>query len=149
MPDSHPDSGGQVLVSASNDRTLRVWNGESLQALAVLAGHTDQVAGCAVTPNTSRVVSFSADRTLRVWEQSGSNFVPAAILRGHRDDITCVVIEPQTERTISWSRDGTIRIWDTSTGRELHVLEGHGDWVTALSISEDGRWIVSASEARL
>ena len=106
----------------------------------------DRVAGCAVTPKTSRVVSYAADRTLRVWEQSGSSFAPAAILQGHRDDITCVVIEPQTERTISGSRDGTIRIWDTSTGRELHVLEGHSDWVTDLSISEDGRWIVSVSE---
>jgi WD40 repeat protein len=139
------DAEGQLLVSASRDQTVRVWNGENYASVAVLSGHTDRVSGCAVTPSADRIVTYAADRTLRVWERSGSGFAPTAVMQGHRDEITCVAIDAGKERTVSGSRDGTIRIWDTTSGRQLHVLDGHRGWITAVLVTEDG-WIISCAE---
>ena len=59
-----PD-GGEV-VSASYDRTLRVWDLESGRSLRTLEGHSREVNGVAITRDGSRAVSASGDATLRV-----------------------------------------------------------------------------------
>ena len=38
-----------------------------------------------------------------------------------------------------------IRVFDLPSGKELRVLEGHGNNVMSLGLSADGRWLVSGS----
>eukprot|EP00004_Rigifila_ramosa_P021326 TRINITY_DN5654_c0_g1_i1.p1 TRINITY_DN5654_c0_g1~~TRINITY_DN5654_c0_g1_i1.p1 ORF type:complete len:727 (-),score=120.16 TRINITY_DN5654_c0_g1_i1:21-2030(-) len=64
------------VVTASNDRTLRVWDSSSGQCLHVLEGHSDIVSGLAVSKDRRTVASGSRgllrDKSVRVWEvQSG------------------------------------------------------------------------------
>ena len=59
---------GNLLVSASWDKTLKVWEVESGRELRTLAGHKDGVIGVAISADGKLVVSASADQTLRVWE---------------------------------------------------------------------------------
>jgi WD40 repeat protein len=46
---------------------------------------------------------------------------------------------------VTASEDNTARLWDTSTGRELHVLQGHEAPVYHAAFSPDGRTVVTAS----
>ena len=55
-------------VSASRDRTLKIWDLESGREVRTLAGHSDAVWGVAVTPDGRRAVSASEDHTLKVWD---------------------------------------------------------------------------------
>jgi WD40 repeat protein len=59
---------GSYVVSASHDKTLRLWNPNTGDTIRVLEGHTGLVNGCAVTPDGSYVVSASRDGTLRMWQ---------------------------------------------------------------------------------
>jgi hypothetical protein len=56
------------VVSASEDRTLKVWDLETGLKLATLEGHAGAVTACAITSDGRYVVSASDDRTLRVWD---------------------------------------------------------------------------------
>lgn len=40
---------------------------------------------------------------------------------------------------------GRIIVWSLSTGERLGTLEGHGDWITALAVTPDGRLAASAA----
>ena len=59
---------GRRAVSASADKTLKVWDLESGAELRTLAGHSDWVNGVAVTADGRRAVSASDDNTLKVWD---------------------------------------------------------------------------------
>ena len=59
--------GGQA-ISASEDRTLKVWDLKSGQAVQTLEGHTGRVRAVAVTPEGGQAISASEDRTLKVWD---------------------------------------------------------------------------------
>ena len=59
---------GLRVISASDDKTLKVWDLESGRELATLEGHASRVVACVATPDGRRVVSASDDKTLKVWD---------------------------------------------------------------------------------
>ena len=59
---------GKRAVSASGDKTLKVWDLETGVELRTLEGHSDSVHGVAVTADGKRAVSASRDHTLKVWD---------------------------------------------------------------------------------
>jgi WD40 repeat protein len=52
---------------------------------------------------------------------------------------------PDGGAIVSASWDNTVKIWEARTGRLLHTLEGHKNWVRSAAFSPDGSAIVSAS----
>ena len=59
---------GAWIVSASNDKTLKVWDAHSGAECLTLKGHTHWVCGCAISPDGTWIVSASEDKTLRLWK---------------------------------------------------------------------------------
>jgi WD40 repeat protein len=59
-----------------------------------------------------------------------------------------VALAPDGGHALSGSSDRTLRWWDLETGRCLHVLEGHTDWVMAVALAPDGGHALSGSSDR-
>lgn len=58
------------IVSASSDRTLRIWDVQTGHTRHVLTGHRQSVSGCSIHPDGALIVSTSADHTVKVWRTS-------------------------------------------------------------------------------
>ncbi len=58
---------GKRVISASNDKTLKVWNLETGSEEFTLSGHSGWVNALALTLDGKRVISASYDSTLKVW----------------------------------------------------------------------------------
>ena len=54
-------------MSASSDKTLKVWDVATSKCVATLEGHSETVFGVTVFPDGRRVVSVSQDMTLKLW----------------------------------------------------------------------------------
>ncbi|WP_438038181.1 TIR domain-containing protein [Sorangium sp. So ce128] len=143
------------IVSASSDKTLKVWDVASGRLLSILGDpsrtetsqrHLDQVTGCAISPDSERILSCSYDRTLRVWDVATGQLL--STIEAHDDWCTACAIAPDGRYVLSASVDTTLKLWDLASGKWLWTLLGHGGWVNSCLISPDGERIVSASEDR-
>jgi WD40 repeat protein len=135
---------GQRVVSASHDRTLRVWDLETGHQLRKLEGHAGWVHAVAVTPDSHHGISGSGDQTLRVWDlESGQTL---RTLEGHMDWITAVAVTPDRRRVVSASRDRTLRLWDLESGEKIAAFTGESG-MTSCAVGPDGRTIIAGDES--
>ena len=135
---------GQRIVTASDDKTARVWDAATGQPLASLQGHTDGVRSAAFSPDGKRIVTASADKTARVWDVATGQLV--ASLQGHTSGVFSAAFSPDGKRIVTASADKTARVWDAATGQPLASLQGHTDVVRSAAFSPDGKRIVTASD---
>ncbi len=138
---------GKEAISASGDRTLKMWEVASGRDLRTLEGHASSVYSAAVTPDGRRAVSASGDATLKLWEVSNGRELQTLV--GHTNAVTAVAVTPDGKRAVSASVDRTLKVWELSSGRDLRTLTGHTRSVRAVAITPDGKRAVSASYDRM
>lgn len=113
---------GRFLASASRDKTARLWNAETGEAIKVLETQTPIAVAYSPKPLKWKMpvtaVAFSPDgktlaattgRAVHLWETATGNQLRT--LEGHSQSITSVVFLSDGRSLASGSLDGTVRIW--------------------------------------
>ena len=133
---------GTRIVTASDDKTARIWDAATGKVIAVLRGHDNIVRSAAFSPDGRRIVTASDDGTARVWDAATSKEV--AVLR-HDNYMHSAAFSADGTRIVTASSDKTARVWDAATGKEIAVLRSHDHFVNSAAFSADGTRIVTAS----
>jgi WD40 repeat protein len=111
---------GRLLVSGSEDATVRLWEVPGGQPLATLQGHTGSVLGVALSADGRLLTSSSQDGTVRLWDAPGGQLV--ATLQGHTRAVQGIALTGDGRVLASGGLDGTVRLWEPSSGACLRVL---------------------------
>lgn len=134
----------ELVCSASEDATIRVWDYEQGRVERTLKGHTGAVRDVAFDPKGTMLASCSNDLTIKIWDFT-SSFNCTKTLHGHDHTISSVRFTPSGDQLVSCSRDNSIKIWETSTGYCKQTLTGHSKWVRRIDISPDGTLLISGA----
>ncbi|KAH8608862.1 WD domain [Trypanosoma vivax] len=135
---------GSFAVSASWDRSMRLWNLQNGQCQYKFLGHTRDVLSVAFSPDNRQIVSGSRDRTLRVWNVKGECM--HTLNGAHSDWVSCVRFSPATDKPliVSGGWDNLVKVWDPAGGRVVSELKGHTNYVTSVTVSPDGSLCASS-----
>ena len=106
------DTLGRFVVTASADRTARVFDLRSMACVHTMRGHgggimTGVIHAVVLAPDSRRAVTASDDLTLRVWDLSTGTC--DAVLTGHSGWVVDVKVTVDGRRCVSASHDGTAR----------------------------------------
>jgi tetratricopeptide (TPR) repeat protein len=136
---------GQRLASASEDKTVKVWDMKTKQELRALAAHTGTVASVVFSPIGPRLASASHDSTVKLWDVETGQLLRS--LAGHVAWVTSVAFSPDGQRLVSAGTDGTVRLWDVETGQELRIMTGDSQpMFHGVAFSPDGRRLAAGGD---
>ena len=115
---------GARVVTASDDRTARVWDARTGAELLALKGHTGPRRRGGVQPGRGAGGDRGGTTTARVWDaRTGAEVCSSS--RGTPTSVRSAAFSPDGARVVTASADGTARVWDARTGAELLALKGH------------------------
>jgi WD40 repeat protein len=135
---------GEMLASASDDRTVKLWqiDGKLLHTLE----HKDSVRSVSFSPNGQIIASASYDGTIKLWRRNGQLL---QTLFGHKNkQVTSVSFSPNGKFIASAGADNTVKLWRVnSTGLAMipNAILKHRSWVEQVTFSPDGEILAAAS----
>ena len=142
------DQSSTRVLSSSIDGSIKLFDVCSFKTtLKLLNGHQGVVSHAKFSTDNRKVISGGWDKKLCVWEVATGLFRhdgPQRYENGHEGSISSCLLDGNM--IISSSYDQTISVWDTSTAKVKLSLKGHLDWINDVDLSQDRKWLASASK---
>lgn len=101
------------LITASDDGTMRLWDGITKGKIASVPGHRAAVKFVTINRERGLLVSTSSDKTARVFKiGANATLTPYATLEGHTGDVLHAAISDDGKFVATGSADKTARVWN-------------------------------------
>jgi serine/threonine protein kinase/WD40 repeat protein len=134
--------GSKFLVASYYvKKELYLYDIASGRIVRQFVGHTEPVRSFAVSPDGTRILSWSNDKTLRLWDVATGEEIRR--FEGQNGN-AAGVFSPDNTQILTFGDDKTLRLWSVETGKELQKLEGHTEPPTGC-FSPDGKQALSYS----
>ncbi|MEQ8542073.1 MAG: hypothetical protein RIB93_32025 [Coleofasciculus sp. D1-CHI-01] len=132
---------GQILVSGSLDKTVKLWHLETGDLIHTFSDHQQGVLCLSLSPDGKWLASGGFDQTIKVWKLETGELCHT--LTGHNGSVRSLVIMPDNQTLISGSFDQTIKLWQLDQGKFVQDLVQDAGRLSALALSPDGKTLVS------
>jgi WD40 repeat protein len=133
---------GKRLASASQDRTVKIWNVATGHRLYTLSDALDGLTGIAYSPSGDQVAAAGYDKTIYIWQLAGDDGHLSQSLIADEESLLALAWSPDGKTIVTASSDGSIRFRDARLDL-VSVIDHQTDWVQALDISPDGKWLAA------
>eukprot|EP00760_Papus_ankaliazontas_P032517 PhM_4_TR586/c0_g1_i4/m.86349 len=147
---------GQHLISASRDRSVRLWTLDSSNTPPIVLdnAHNGFVLSCAYSPDGRHFVSTSDDQTIRMFSvdniatTSNAQELAVMTLSGHTDKVYCAAYTTSGDALATCSCDQTVKVWDPSRGDLIKSVQPHDSAIFRIGLShtDNGRHIVTSCD---
>ncbi|XP_022092949.1 uncharacterized protein LOC110980503 [Acanthaster planci] len=95
-------------VTASEDGTIRIWSGDGMSCIQVLATHGAITSLCIDAYNSCIIAGVQ--NTIKVYDPDNYKLVQTNV--GHTDSIRSILHLPERNQYVSGSWDGSLRVWN-------------------------------------
>jgi WD40 repeat protein len=134
---------GDRLASAGADRFARITVLTTNKPRFNLEGHTHHVIGVAWAPDSSVLATAGAEGTVKLWNpRTGER---RKNIEGFGKEVTGLQVAGQALRFVAVSGSGKGRVFKAD-GETLRDLAAVPEYLQALSVSRDGRWVVGTDD---
>ena len=145
-PQENPQPPLRRLATAGADGTVRIWNYDSKEQLAVLRGTLAPITGVTFRPDGKQLAATTTDGGVTVWNLEAT--APKTLAGDNGSPATVAAISNDGKLlATSGTLDGraAILVRDVTSNRVIHTLLGHDQPITSLSFSADNTKIASGS----
>ncbi len=135
--------GNDKIAAGNKLGDILVWNlPEALNDKAPLparrlAGHTNEISRMLTTPDQKTVISASLDHTIKYWDLMSEGGEPGVVVLNER-----ARYEAETRKK---KLPGAVEA-KVTVQKSVRELTGHKDWVVGLSMTPDGKTLISGAD---
>lgn len=121
---------GRHIITASEDRTARIWDAKTGIPVCLPLKHFGWVIGANFSHDGTRALTCSEDGTARTWDtMTGQQIGPPL---KHGAEVRSAVFSPSGYQVLTASEDRTARVWDAKP--ERHIGTALADSITAFCV---------------
>ncbi len=114
---------GDLVASASFDRSIKVWKTSDGSLVGTLEGHEGKVLAITFSPDGGTILSGSEDKTLRLWTVPGAG---PDVIGGHSGRVDALAVSPDERWLATASADGTVVVREHGSRKKAFTLKGSG-----------------------
>ncbi|XP_047404694.1 POC1 centriolar protein homolog B isoform X5 [Sciurus carolinensis] len=133
---------GNLLASASRDRTVRLWIPDKKGKSSEFKAHTAPVRSVDFSADGQFLVTASEDKSIKIWNMFRQRFLYS--LYRHTHWVRCAKFSPDGRLIVSCSEDKTIKIWDTTNKQCVNNFSDSVGFANFVDFNPNGTCIASA-----
>ncbi|NEO52125.1 MAG: WD40 repeat domain-containing protein [Okeania sp. SIO3B5] len=118
-------SDGTRFISASLDKTLKVWDAKSGKQLLNLIGHNDSIHCVITSPDDKKLISASQDKALKVWNLDS---VEKCIQATNDISVNDITITPDGEQVFFCLKNNTVIGYDLENIKPIYKFITDKNW---------------------
>ncbi|KAJ5729015.1 uncharacterized protein N7483_003523 [Penicillium malachiteum] len=129
---------GQLLASASGDKTVQLWDISTGALKQTLDDSGALIWSIAFSPDGKLLAAGSTYKKVHIW--STATGICQQVLEGYVGSVHSVAFSPDSRLLVSASDySSSVEIWDVATGLLHKRLDGHSDWVRSVIFIPNGQ----------
>ncbi|KAK2967907.1 hypothetical protein RJ640_010517 [Escallonia rubra] len=141
---------GEILVTGSADKTVRVWQASedgNYNCRNILKDHTAEVQAVTIHATNNYFVTASLDNTWCFYElSSGLCLTQVTDTSEAEEGYTSAAFHPDGLILGTGTSGSIVKIWDVKSQANVARFDGHAGAVTAISFSENGYFLATAAQ---
>ncbi|KAL2119312.1 hypothetical protein VTJ04DRAFT_6272 [Mycothermus thermophilus] len=156
---------GKLFASASQDKTVKIWDVQTMEVQGILRGHKRGVWTVRFAPlhtppiqgetggsvsGRGVILTGSGDKTIKLWNLS--DYTCLRTFEGHSHNVLKVVWlhiptdDSSAKKRIQFASagaDSLVKVWDANTGETECTLDNHEDRLWTLAVHPKNNTLVS------
>ena len=137
---------GKLLVSASDDHTLKLWEVETGRELRTFNGHKNDVNKVLFHPNGEWVISGSSDHDIKVWEVTTGKLLKTYTIPEYT--IISLAIDPTGTFLAAGSYGDSVYVYNTKADSIIYGLKGDRSLPNYVDIDAQGKYLLVGHDNR-
>ena len=113
---------GSYVVSASKDKTIKIWDAANGSLVRTLTGHTADVKCVDISDDGTKIVSGGADSLIKIWD-----FNSGAQLKSFKNTgsgiVYAVDFSPNGKYIAAGTANGDVQLWDLTFNTSVYTME--------------------------
>lgn len=141
---------GRFIASGGFDKIVKLWDFATGAELRAFQGHTANVKSLAFIDRGQTLVSAGWDSVIIFWNISTGKRLATwkanELMNGKLNlpGLEAMSVSP-AGGIIATSVSGSVTVWDLARRGAPRKFDAHGEMVTSLALSRDGRFLISGS----
>jgi len=146
---------GRFVVTASSDRTAKLWETRTGREVRIFKGHSSGVNSVDFSPDGKFIVTGSNDGSAKLWDAvtgrevkafgSPDSYQGSMSFDSYMASVNGVSLSPDGKYVVTGTFDG-VKLWDVRTGRILRSFSG--SMILSVRFSPDSRYVLTAGAHR-
>ena len=144
-------SDGSLILSASSDKTVKLWSVHTGQCRRTLVGHSQSVEAISFADHDRFAISGGWEGNAILWDIESAESTNASgeptPQEGHSLWVRSANMSADGKVAVTGSDDGKVILWDAKSCRPSRTLNGHEAEVNSVKLNSDASLAISGDES--